>query len=166
MTPARAFTLVETMLAVLLLALLASAAAMTFSRPIAQARGEEALDLLRHFDATTRAAAVAGSRTMRITFDLSNGTLSRRDPRAAADDVRYAAKLPPGCRIVAFRIGGESTTSGEAPLDVSAGGLSRTYAVHLVSPAADHWVAFAGFSGEAIRVSDESKLSDILDARP
>ena len=169
MTCPRAFTLIETMLAVLLLALLASAAAMTFSKPIAHARGEELIDLLRHFDATTRAAAVSKSRTMRITFDLSGGAVARSDPRTAYDDdddAEYSAHLPPGCRIVAFRVGGETTTSGGAPLDISPGGLSRTYALHLVSPAMDQWLAFAGLSGEVVKVTDESKLADILDARP
>ena len=160
----RGFTLVETMLALLLLALLASAAALTFSKPIAQARGDEAVDLLGHFDATTRTAAMSSGRTMRLTLDLSSGQLARRDVRES-DDPRFTAHLPPGCRIAAVRIGEQTTTSGEVPVDISAMGLSRTYAVHVVSPVVDQWLVFAGFSGEMAKV-DESALADIFDARP
>jgi prepilin-type N-terminal cleavage/methylation domain-containing protein len=87
----RAFTLIETMLAVLLLALVASAAALTFSKPVAQARGQDAVELLRHFDATTRAAASAAGRTVRITFDLSSGVITRGDGEFSHE---HAGRLP------------------------------------------------------------------------
>ena len=46
------FTLVEIMLAVLLVSLLASAAALSFQKPIRAARAQDAVELVRSFDAS------------------------------------------------------------------------------------------------------------------
>jgi prepilin-type N-terminal cleavage/methylation domain-containing protein len=163
----RAFTLIETMLAVLLLALLAGAAALTFSKPVAKARGEDAVEMLRHFDSTTRTAATSAGRTMRITFDMADNRIIRREPAAAAsDDVQFAATLPAGCRVAAVRIGGDVRSVGAAAVDVSPMGLSRTYAVHVVGDAVDQWLVFAGLSGEMVKVADERSLVDIVGATP
>ena len=162
----RAFTLIETMLAALLLALLAGAAALTFSKPVARARGEDGVEMLRHFDATARAAATSAGRTMRITFDMTDNRITRRAPEAASDDVQFAVTPPPGCRVAAVRVGGEVTSVGAAAVDVSPMGLSRTYAVHVVGEAVDQWLVFAGLSGEMVKVADERSLTDILVATP
>src|SRR4051812_26887258 len=96
----RAFTLIETMLAVLLLAIVASAAALTFSQPIAQARADEAFEQLRTFDANARIVARSSGRVLQIIFDLSANRLDRRED-ANLKEARYSIYPPAGCRIKA-----------------------------------------------------------------
>jgi prepilin-type N-terminal cleavage/methylation domain-containing protein len=156
----RGFTLIETMLAVLLLALLASAAALSFSRPIAAARLDDAVELVHVFDANTRIAARNGHGS-RLTLNLATNTLERRDGAERAE-ATFATPLPTGCRIAAVRIGPDSVKQGEVDLDVSALGLSRSYAVQLAGPTEDRWLVFAGLSGEMVTVADESTVSNML----
>src|SRR5215471_6908216 len=52
-----AFTLIEIMLAVLIVGLLASAAALSFRQPIRAARAQDAVELIRSFDAGAREVA-------------------------------------------------------------------------------------------------------------
>lgn len=158
----RAFTLIETMLVVLLLAIVASAAALTFSQPIAQARADDAFDQLRSFDANARIAAKSSGKVVRVVFDLSDNRLDRREG-GNLKDTRYSVHLPAGCRIEAVRIGRQSTTFGEVPLDLSAMGLSRSYAVHVVGPATDRWAIFAGLTGEMNVVANETAVRQILE---
>jgi len=157
----RGFTLIETMLAVLLLAMLTSAAALTFSKPIAIARAGDAIEQLRSFDSTARRAAVAGGQTVRILFQVSTGNIQRRDG-ADLSNIRYSSALPAGCRFDQIRIGAELLSSGEIPLDISAQGLSRSYALHVISPQTNQWIVFAGMTGEIKQVPDENAAQHAL----
>jgi prepilin-type N-terminal cleavage/methylation domain-containing protein len=157
-----AFTLVEVMIAVLLMALLASAAALSFSGSLRSARSTEALERLRSFDSAARDVTRRTNREARIVFDLSNDTLSRREG-TDLDELTAQVRLPTGYRIDELRIPGQSFTDGEAVVDCSALGVSRTYAVHLVGPGLDHWVLVAGLTGEMTQEKDESATQSILD---
>ena len=156
-----AFTLIELIVAVLLLSLLASAAVMSFSQPLRGARLQDTIDQIRSFDATARRAAVASGRECRLEFDLASKTLSRRDGDGLAV-LRSRASLAPSFRISDVRIGIHSTSVGEAVVDVSPMGASRTYALHLIGPATDQWVLFAGLSGDMTLVKDEAMLDEIF----
>jgi prepilin-type N-terminal cleavage/methylation domain-containing protein len=156
----RAFTLIELMLAVLLLALLASAAALSFSQPIRAARLHDAIEQLRAFDATARQAAVSSGHSVRLAFDLGAGTLARRDEGGRT--LRFQSTLPPGFRVDELRIGGHTASSGQALLDISPLGASRTYALHLRGPSTDQWLLIAGMSGQMAIISNELALDTIF----
>ena len=66
-----AFALIEIMMAVLLMALLASAAALSFSEPLRAARAKDAIEMVRFFDETSRQSARRFGRPVRISFNLS-----------------------------------------------------------------------------------------------
>ena len=149
------FTLIETMLAVLLMALLASAVALTFSRPLQRARAEDAADLVVAFDAAARQAAVAGGRPVRLRLDLADATLERYEGDAT---LRAHAQLPTGCRLDRVRVGRRTQSAGAADVDVSAHGWGRSYDVHLTGPNLDRWVCFAGLTGLATEVTDDRAL--------
>jgi prepilin-type N-terminal cleavage/methylation domain-containing protein len=153
----RGFTLIETMLAVLLMALLTAAAALSLSRPMKSARSVDAMEMVRSFDTVGRAAATTSGHNVRLVFDLSNGMLSRRDG-TDLQILRSRVSLPPGCSIGALNISGEVVSSGEAIIDISPHGWSQSYAVHLQSPGANHWMVFAGLTGQMSEAHDESKI--------
>ena len=148
------------MLAVLLLALLTSAAALSFSQPIRAARAQDAIEQLRGFDATARQAAVSSGHTVRLAFDLRAGTLARRDEGGRT--LRYRSTLPPGFRVDQVRVGDHTASSGQALLDISPLGASRTYALHLRGPSTDQWLLTAGMSGQMTIVSNETALDAIF----
>jgi prepilin-type N-terminal cleavage/methylation domain-containing protein len=156
------FTLVELMMAVLLLALLTSAVALSFSGPIQRARGQDAIEQIRSFDAAARDAARREGREVRMALDLSAGTLARREG-ADLESLRCQIALPPGFRIEQLRVAGQTYSDGEAVIDVSSLGLSRSYGIHLVGPGLDQWLVFAGQGGNMTRVQDEETMSSILE---
>jgi len=156
------FTLVEVMVAILLMALLASAAALSFSGSLRTARSTEALEVLRSFDSAARDVARRTSRETRIVFDFSHDTLSRREG-ADLENLVGRAQLPSAYRIEELRIPGRSFMEGEAVVDCSALGISRSYAVHLMGPGLDQWVLVAGMTGEMTLEKDESVTQSILD---
>ena len=151
------FTLIEMMLAVLLLALLAAAAVLNFSGALKSARRADALELVRSFDATCRQAANVSGRNVRLVFDLSSDTLFLRDG-ADLQNLRSHISLPPGCRIDAVQIAGHLVSAGQAMIDISPHGWSRSYALHLDGAGTDRWLVFAGLSGQMSQVTNETQI--------
>ena len=151
------FTLIETMLAVLIMALLTAGVALSFSQPLKASRTADAIELVRSFDLLGRQAAITSNRNVRLVFDLSSNTLLQRDG-PDLHELRTHVSLPPGCRIDSLRIAGQLVSAGEAVVDISPHGWSRSYAVHLQGPGADRWLVFAGLSGQMSKVNDESQI--------
>jgi type II secretory pathway pseudopilin PulG len=152
-----AFTLIETMLAVLLMALLTAGVALSFSQPLKASRSADAVELVRSFDVFGRQTATASNKNVRLVFDLANGTLILRDG-PDLHELRSHVYLPPGCRVDSVRIGDQLVSAGEAVVDVSPNGWSRSYALHLQSPGADRWLVFAGLTGQMTEVDNEAKI--------
>jgi prepilin-type N-terminal cleavage/methylation domain-containing protein len=152
----RAFTLVELMAAVLILALLSTAAALSFSHPLAAARLADACRELQRFDASARELGRATGKPVRMMLSLSDDVLIRRQGGGSADAARVP--MPAGVHLAELRIGGESFTAGEVEVDASPVGWTRTYAVRLVGHSGERWMLFAGVSGQATRVSDVREL--------
>jgi prepilin-type N-terminal cleavage/methylation domain-containing protein len=157
-----AFTLVELMMAVLLLALLTSAAALSFSGALDRSRAQDAVSELQSFDATSRDAARHAGQEARMAFDLSAGTIARREG-ADLQTLKFQMSLPHGIQIDQLRVAGQSYFDGEVVVDISALGLSRSYAVHITGAGLDRWLLFAGQSGDMTQVQDEGTMQDILD---
>ena len=150
-----AFTLIEVMLAVALLALLTTAAALTFAEPLRRARASEAVDQLRSFDADARHYARRFGRPVRMEFDLSAGTLSRREEAGARLGQQIVLR---GCAIDRLRTPGGEAFGGSVTIPCSALGVSRTYAVHLVGAGADSWLLVSGLTGEVTRVTNDVEI--------
>ena len=153
--PLGGFTLIETMLAVLLMALLTSAVTLSFSAPLRRARAEDAIDLLASFDAAARQMTVASGRPVRLRFDPAEGTAERLEGDATP---RARVQLPTGYRIAQVRVGRQSRSAGPTDVDLSAHGWGRSYDVHLVGPGVDRWLCFAGLTGQTTEVTDERAL--------
>ncbi len=155
------FTLIEMMLAVLLLALLSSAAALTFSGQLKEAQTRDSLEQLRSFDETTRLFARRYGHAEKIVFDLTANTLSRRDgPDGAA--VRAQVSWPTGFWVDEIRVGSAGAVRSGSTIDVSASGISPSYAIRLRGPELDQWVLFAGLTGDMTKVPDEQTMATLL----
>ena len=152
----------ELMIAVLLLALLTSAAMLSFSGPIRLARAHEAVEQVRSFDASARDAARRSGHGVRIVFDLAAGTIGRREG-PELETLQCQTTLPPGYRVTELRVAGQTLSDGLALIDVSMLGMSRSYAIHVTGQEFDQWMIIAGLSGEISQVQDERAMASLLD---
>jgi prepilin-type N-terminal cleavage/methylation domain-containing protein len=155
------FTLIEIMLAVLIVGLLASAAALSFRQPIRAARAQDAVELIHSFDAGAREVARRFAKPLVLTFDLREGRLERHENE---DQATYTALLPHGVHIGQFRTAARRVAEERIDIPCSAAGLTRTYAVRLVGPGVDRWLLVSGFSGDVQAIQDEAQLDAIFAA--
>jgi prepilin-type N-terminal cleavage/methylation domain-containing protein len=156
----RAFTLVETMVAVIILGVLATAVAWSFRAPLRRARMSEAIEQVKYLDASSRDFARRFGRAVEIVFDLSEGTLERREGRRTEASFRTGIAGP--FRIEAVRTRAHNEEYGEASIAVSPLGLSETYAVKLVGPEAQRWVVVTGLAGEILTLADDAQVEAIF----
>src|SRR4051794_12723927 len=140
-----AFTLVETMVAVIILGLLAGAVAWSFRAPMRRARMAEAIEQVKYLDVSSRAFARRFGRNVEIVYDVSEGTLERREGGRA--DASFHAAIASPFRIEAVRTRGRTEEYGESKIAVSPLGISQTYAVKLAGPEAQRWVVVTGLGG-------------------
>ncbi len=156
----RAFTLVETMVAVIILGLLATAVAWSFRAPLRRARMSEAIEQVKYLDVSSRDFARRFGRGVEIVFDVSEGTLERREgPRAEAS---FRTGIASPFRIEAVRTRARTEEYGETSIAVSPLGLSQTYAVKLVGPEAQRWVIVTGLGGEILTLADDAQVEAIF----
>src|SRR5215469_5179410 len=132
----KAFTLIETMLAVLLMALLASTVALSFSRPLQSARAREAISQVHFADAQARQAARQFSAPVKLVLDPSENSITRYE----GEHLRASITLPSAIRIQEVIVGRHATWEDRAEVWFSSSGVSRSYAIHLAGPAFDQWV--------------------------
>lgn len=161
LAPRPAFTLIELMLAVLLLALLTASAALSFSGPLRRARARDAVEALRSFDAQARLLAIQRGRPVRVAFDLANGAIARRDASGQSADAARVA-WPTGFAAVEVRVGEQLSRGDDNQIDISPLGVSPTYAVHVTGPQFDRWIIVAGLTGQIAQVQDESTMASLI----
>lgn len=153
-----AFTLVEIMLAILLMGLLAAAASFTFADPIRAARTREAVEQVKSFDPAVRQYAQLSGHDVRVIFDMYEDTIHCAD----GTQTPFSASLPRGFRIDQVRAADGRRSDGRIEIPLSRLGLSRSYAVRLVGPSFEKWFLIAGLGGEVTQVADESSLDSIF----
>src|SRR5688572_9144638 len=150
----RAFTLVETLLAVVILGLLVGLAAWSFAGPLRRARMDQAVEQIRFLDGSTRQLARDSGKSFRISIDADRATLGR---------VGSLHGLPSGVRIERVRTAsGERGGGGVVEVEVSRLGLSESYAVLFAGAKWRRWVFVSGLSGEVSVVSDDAQVEDIF----
>jgi prepilin-type N-terminal cleavage/methylation domain-containing protein len=155
----RGFTLIETMIAVIILGLLTGAVVLSFAGPVGRARLAEGVEQVTYVDVSTRELARRTGRAMEVRIDLSEGVLERRE---GARGVTFRTSVP--VRVERVRTVERREESGEVRMPVSGLGLSPTYAVKLVGPEGVRWVVVAGLSGEVRVMTDDAQVDSIFAA--
>jgi prepilin-type N-terminal cleavage/methylation domain-containing protein len=154
------FTLIEIIAAIVIMALLASAASLSFTQPLRIAREQDAIDMLRSFDSTARQLAVRLGHPVRCTFDLNTATLSREEEGS----LRYQARLPRDCHLREVRTAARRVSDGEVDIFYSHLGISRSYALRLSGPGFDRWLLVPGLGAECTLIQNEAQLDSIFAA--
>ena len=161
--PRRAFTLIEIMVVVLVLGLLTTLAAWSFSGPLRRAQLDEAVEQLRYLDATTRQLARDSGRPVTIAIDIDTSAVSRHE-QARDGPAVYRAPLAAGARIERVRTTTQDRTGGTAQIEVSPLGLSPSYAVLVTGPKWRRWVFVSGLGAQVGVISDDSQVASIFAA--
>lgn len=161
-TSAAAFTLIEVTAVLVLAGVLAGVAAVSLAGPRHRAVAADAVGQVSFADAQVRHLALTTDRAAALVLDLATGRVSR----SSADEANPVtlADLPAGVAIARVRIGADVIAAGTARVPVSAAGRTPSYAVGLTTPAGPRWVVFAGLTGQATAVADESEADAALTA--
>jgi hypothetical protein len=153
--------MVEMMVVIVIMAMLTTAAALSFSGPLRATRASDMIRQVQAFDDVTRQHAKRFGKDLQIVFDLSRGRVIRR--QSAQGPVMQELQLPHECRIERVRVGGKVFDSGEVVLACSNLGLTRSYAAHLVGPGLDRWIVVAGLTGEVTTAANDLDDADSFD---
>jgi prepilin-type N-terminal cleavage/methylation domain-containing protein len=165
----RAFSLVELIVVLLVLAIVAGVVAVSARGPLRKVGIERTVDEVVAFDQLTRQFARQQDRALKLLVDLSAGEFKRTDEEGR-DVLGEPLRLAPGYRVARLRLAGQDIASGQVAISCSALGLTPTYAVLLEGPGGRRqWVLVAGLSGQIVGTSDDEQVQDILallEARP
>jgi prepilin-type N-terminal cleavage/methylation domain-containing protein len=156
-----AFTLIETLAVIALLAVITAAVAVSLSGARRAADLDGVAERFIAIDRGTRDMARRFGTRPALRFELNGGTV-RRLHDAGADETRITPLALDGARVARLIVRDESIGYGEAAVPFSDGGRSPSYAVLLVNKAGQRWVAFAGLTGQAVALNDERQVQDIL----
>ncbi len=155
--------MIELSVVILIMAIAAAAVTLNVRRYLGGARMDDAAGAIADFDRTTRAAALAQDRPLRMAIALSAGKIQRAD---------QAGHLLPGSGLVlpgAFRFSRlllreRDIRDGEATVSCSRTGLTPTYAIELDDGSRRQWLVVAGLTGQFLKVDSEKEAKDILAA--
>lgn len=157
----RGFTLIELMAVLLILSVVLAAATLRVQGPLSQSRMANAVDKVSFFDAMARQYAVAQDVSLRMVFDLDEGTFYRTDAEGT-ERLGAAMALPAGFEIAKVRIGREEQT-GTVEVPLSRKGFSPSYALMISGPdGATKWLLFAGLTDRMMELDDEKDVEAVL----
>src|SRR4051794_617034 len=88
------FTLIEIMVAVVIVGLLAGGAALSFAKPLREARAMDSIETIRSFDETARMSARRTGRSVVMRFDVAGNTLRRDEGAGEWRQAVQQVKLP------------------------------------------------------------------------
>ena len=157
----RAFTLIELLAVIALVAILTAGVAVSLAGAARNARLDDVVDQYVAFDRSTREVARRFERPRALQFSLNRGAVRRTN----GDEEPTPANLSGGVRVTRLALaGGERfQQSGEETIRFSPRGQAPSYAVLLESPAGGRkWIVFAGLTGHATVTTDERDVRDIL----
>jgi prepilin-type N-terminal cleavage/methylation domain-containing protein len=155
------FTLIEMMVAVIVMGVLTGMVVLSFAGPVNRARLVEAVEQVTYLDASARQFARRTGRAVEIRIDLGEGALERRE---GSRGVTFRTTVPATVRIEVVRTVLRRAESGEIVMPVSAQGVSLTYAVKLAGTQGARWIVVAGLSGEVRTLTDDAQVDSIFAA--
>jgi prepilin-type N-terminal cleavage/methylation domain-containing protein len=148
----RAFTLIEMLGVIAIMAMLSGAAAMMLGGTRHAADLQQGIEQIAQSDASARALARSLDQPVILSMALTSGQIRRSNGNTTA----VLGNLPDDVKIQRERVGDTSTDFGNADITFNPRGCSNSYAVKLATSSGDkQWIVFAGLSGQMLKVSDE-----------
>lgn len=150
-----AFTLVEMLVVVVILAFLAAVVATRWSGVHHVAVAESTRGKLQFADQHLRQFARSRHRPCLLLFDLEKSQIGKQRSIEESDGPQWES-LGTGVRIDAMRVGIEKPSGRRAEISVDVNGQTPTYGLHLIGPGKhETWLLFAGVSGQMTELKDQ-----------
>ena len=161
---ARAFTLIEILLVVLIMGIGAAAVSLSLGSSLQRRQVQDVTTGVRQFDQTSRHYARTFGQRIQLVFDLDGGRILRQQGDASAAKLSGEYVLPQGYRLAGLLVDGRQCHDGRAAIHCSDRGCSPSYAVGISDGKSTRWVLFAGLSGAAVERDDEKDVQQTLAA--
>jgi len=155
-----AFSLIEIMVALVILALAAGVVALRLDGPLARMSVRDALSAVGEFDAATRTWARHQDKPAQIVIDLDTGTLLRQD--ADGQKIGKPLTLPSACRMEKLALPHAEHTTGKIILPCSRQGRTHSYAIKIRRGDRGGWLLLPGLGGEAMVMENDEEVTTIL----
>lgn len=173
-----AFTLIEMMAVIVLIALLAGAVAWSMTGELRRSTREDVIGELRQYDQMARLTGKRLGRPCSLVFDLDQQRVRRVvDPASTAAETAAVYALPEGVavdRLVVADLaeargrGDDRGTAvqrhntGEVSIDFGTAGRGASYAVRLADTDSRRWLVFSGMTGQMMRVEDDQTIDNLF----
>lgn len=160
---ARAFSLIEMMVVVLILGILAAAVSLSLAAPRRKARWEDLRGRIGEVDAAARQYAVRHGKSVQLVFDLSGQQLLATTG-SEIKDVASGCPMPDGFRLAEVRLADARIDRNSCAIFCSDRGYSPTYGLVLEGDVGRKWLIVAGLSGQVSELKDEQTADKVFSA--
>jgi prepilin-type N-terminal cleavage/methylation domain-containing protein len=156
----RAFTLIELVACVAIMAILAAAAALSLHGHRSEATLPMAIQIIRFADEQARQRALRSDASVELRIALDHPNIVQLSSGPTSSEFQ----LPGAFRIARARIAGRSRDTGEISVRFSPRGWASAYALQITDGTRSQWVAFTGLIGDPQTLDDDQTLEHILAA--
>lgn len=161
-----AFTLVELVVALVILVILSSIAAFSLSGTMDRYQLTRATETIEIFDARARRDARLSGQSLQTRIDTGRGELhieSTSSPRGAnASRPTRTFRLPSNVVIQDIQLAKKVVIGRTFDTNINPQGQGVSYAVHLARGRMSRWLVILGTSGQTIEVQDQREANEIL----
>ena len=157
-----AFTLVEVVAVVVVMAILAGAMIVSLGDRMSRVRMSGLLDRLESLDRQSRTLAWQQKVPMLLAFDRDQHHVERSSLDNRPTN-RRRIHLPKGFGIASVRVSTNASLANPIRLTISPQGQSPTYAIEVSSGKKDsEWLVFGGVTGQAVRGYNETEVTELF----
>ena len=160
------FTLVELVIALVILVILSSVAALSLSGTMDRYQLARATETIEMFDARARRDARSSGQSLQTRIDTGRGELhieSTSNDRGSGDSQRIRTfRLPRNVVIQDIQLAKKVVIGRSFDTIINPQGQGISYAVHLTRGPISRWLVVLGASGQAIQVQDQREANEIL----
>lgn len=153
-----AFTLIELVIVIVIMAFLASLAVISLGGTMDRYQLSRASETIERFDARARRDARTSRKSVQATIQRHRQQLLIESP--GRQDARF--RLPAKVEISNIRLRRRVTAGSNFEIRFSREGRSPTYAVELRRGEMSRWLVILGTSGQVIPIDKEGEVDAIL----
>ncbi len=164
----RGFTLIETMLVLLVIGLLSTTITLSMTHSYHLAQRDTVVASIKHYDQMLRLDAVNFGKHTTLEIDKENGTFKRVPSKPNTKILSTVGqlesyRLPAGYSISRYWVSPQWQTADKINITASDRGHTQTYAVEIQGPEQKVSILiFAGLSGQTIELEGDLTIDEYL----